>query len=120
MDSNGGSFDRIRGEDSWVGQKVLKGFWIGRGKNKRHTFCSGTVTLVDDDADFPGHRLFEVQYDDGDVECLGPDDIHEILVSTIGWYVTRDCCFMLSLLMLMFSYRDQIVCVFCLLDRNGG
>ena len=118
MDSNGGSFDRIRGEDSWVGQKVRKGFWIGRGKNKRRTFCSGTVTLVDDDADFPGHRLFEVRYDDGDVECLGPDDIHEILVSTIGWYATRDSCFMLSLL--MFSYQHQIVCVFCLFDRNGG
>ena len=74
------SFNRTRGEDSWIGCKVKKGFWVGKGRNKKKTYFEGTVTAVDDDAEHPGHRLFEVRYDDGYVEWVGADEVNEILV----------------------------------------
>ena len=39
----------------------------------------GTVTAVDDDADNPGHRIFEIRYDDGDVSWISAEDTYDIL-----------------------------------------
>ena len=37
------------------------------------------MTAIDQDADNPSHRLFEVSYEDGDVEVLDAGDIFPIL-----------------------------------------
>ena len=73
-------FDRIRGEDSWLGRQVRKKFWIGKGTNRKQVEFSGKVTDIDDDERHPGHRLFEVTYEDGDCEWADAGDIHAILV----------------------------------------
>ena len=79
-ESNGdGSFNRIRGEDSWLGRQVRKKFWVGKGHNRRLKLFYGTVTAIDDDEDNPGHRLFEITYEDGDDECMDPCNTHAIL-----------------------------------------
>ena len=71
----------MQGEDSWIGMRVCKDFWIGKGKNKKRLKFNGLVASVDDDEENNGHRLFEVRYDDGDIEWLPPEDIPDILVS---------------------------------------
>ena len=63
-------FDRIRGEDSWLGRSVRKKFWVGEGENRHQVSFGGQVTDVDEDEQNTGHRLFEVKYEDGDVEWL--------------------------------------------------
>ena len=75
-------FDRIRGEDSWIGRQVRKKFLVGKGRNKRWQLFHGTVTAVDDDEDNPGHRLFQVTYEDGDDEWLDVCNTQEILHAT--------------------------------------
>ena len=72
-------FDAIKGEDSWIGCRVLKKFWIHKHSKRVTKFFRGTVNAVDDDADNPGHRIFEVRFDDGDVEWLSATDTNAIL-----------------------------------------
>lgn len=74
------SFNRMRGEDSWIGCRVKKGFWSGKGRNLKKNYYTGTVTAFDDDEENPGHRLFEVRYDDGDVAWVDAGEVYEILV----------------------------------------
>ena len=33
------------------------------------------MTAIDDDADNPGHRVFEVTHEDGDVECTDAGEV---------------------------------------------
>ena len=70
----------MRGEDEWIGCRVNKGFWSGKGASLKKVYYKGTVTAVDDDAENPGHRIFEVRYDDGDVAWVGADEVWEILM----------------------------------------
>ena len=67
-------YDRMRGEDAWIGRQVQKNFGT-------HGTFMGKVTNVDDDAKFPGHRVFQVRYSDGDSEWLGVDDLVDILLA---------------------------------------
>ena len=78
--SDHSDFDIRRGDDSWIGRELRKKFWTGKGKNRKHATFVGKVTNVDDDADHPGKRLFEVRYDDGDVEWLDAEEINHILI----------------------------------------
>ena len=55
-------FDRIRGEDSWLGRKVIKKFWVGKGKKRHQVSFAGKVTDIDEDEQNAGHRLFEVKW----------------------------------------------------------
>ena len=88
-----GNFDRIRGEDAWIGLKVKKKFWVGKGKNKRQKFFQGTITACDDDEDNPGHRIFQITYDDGDEEWLSVANTHDLLTASKE---TVDMCKLLS------------------------
>ena len=71
------NYDRIRGEDKWIGRRVEKHF-PGHGKFK------GKVTDVDEEVPehggSSGHRIFQVVYDDGDDEWIGVDDLVNILL----------------------------------------
>ena len=78
-DNDNSTFDRIRGEDSWLGRRVLKKFWVGKGKSRHQVLFAGQVTDIDEDEHNPGHRLFEVKYEDGDVEWADAVDISTIL-----------------------------------------
>ena len=63
----------VRGDDSWIGRVVYKKF------GDLGTF-RGTVTDVDDNLSEPGYRVFHVEYEDGDDEWIGPDELINILV----------------------------------------
>lgn len=67
------NFNRLRGEDHWIGRSVEKNFG-GCG------LFRGTVHDVDDHEGFEGHRLFQVVYDDGDDEWLEVDELASILL----------------------------------------
>ena len=67
------NFNRIRGEDHWIGRKIEKDF-PGHGKFK------DTVNAVDDHEGHDDHRVFQVVYDDGDDEWVGVDDLVSILL----------------------------------------
>ena len=87
------AFDRIRGEDSWLGREVCKNFWIGKGKNKKQVLFRCKVTAIDDDEDNEGHRLFEVTYEDGDVEDYDVGDLLSILTPLdSAQVVVNDLC----------------------------
>ena len=75
-------FDRIKGEESWVGCKIKKKFCVGKGKAKRYKFFEGKITAYDDDEENSGHRIFQVTYEDGDEEWLSVDSIHDLLTSS--------------------------------------
>ena len=68
------SANRIRGEDAWIGRKVQANFG-------NHGDFYGVVTAVDDDAQNPGHRLFHVDFEDGDEAWLGVDEVSSILLA---------------------------------------
>ena len=61
------------GEDAWIGRRVKKHF-KGIGS------FMGTVVDIDDWKDHPGHRIFQVKYDDGDSEWLGVDHMLDIFL----------------------------------------
>ena len=65
--------NRMWGEDAWIGRRVQKSF-EGFGSFK------GTVVDADDWEGHPGHRLFQVKYDDGDSAWLGVDSLLDILL----------------------------------------
>lgn len=66
------NYDRIRGEDHWIGRKVKKYF-------EGHGTFNGSVDAVDEDKDENGHRVFHVAYEDGDEEWLEVDELVLIL-----------------------------------------
>ena len=57
----------------------IEKFWIHKHSKRVAKFFRGTVNAVDDDADNPGHRIFEVRFDDGDVDWLSATDTNTIL-----------------------------------------
>ena len=63
-------FDCKRGEDDWVGRRVLKSFG-------EHGNFEGIVYAVDDDKDNEGYRLFLVHYfdDADDPESMWPNEL---------------------------------------------
>ena len=66
------SFNRIRGEDRWIGRKVKKYF-------EGHDNFNGTIDAADEDEDENDHRIFHVVFEDGDDEWMGADELAEIL-----------------------------------------
>ena len=72
-------FNRIRDEDSWIGCRVRKKFWLHSRNKRKANFFLGTVTGTDEDRDNSGHRLFEIRYDDGDVAWISAEETHDIL-----------------------------------------
>ena len=58
-----------------MGREIRKKFWVGKGASRKQVLCKGKVTAIDDDADNPGHRVFEVTYEDGDVECTDAGEV---------------------------------------------
>ena len=66
------NYDRIRGQDSWIGRSVKKYF-------EGHGFFTGTIDAVDDDEENNGHRVFHVVYEDGDDAWVEVDEIVQIL-----------------------------------------
>ena len=66
-------WNRMRGNDEWVGRDVVKNFGeLGDFKGK--------VTDVDEHHGKPGCRLFYVVYDDGDDAWMEPTEVKSILV----------------------------------------
>ena len=63
-------FDCKRGEDNWVGRRVLKSFGD-------HDNFEGIVCAVDDDNDNEDYRLFLVHYfeDPDDTESMWPNEL---------------------------------------------
>ena len=63
-------YDRKRGEDNWVGRRVVKNFG-------EHGDFDGIIYAVDDDNDNKGYRLFCVYYfdDPEDPESMWPDEL---------------------------------------------
>ena len=69
------NYNRIRGEDRWLGRTVRKnfaGFGIFKGK----------IDAVDEDEDVPGHRIFHVVWEDGDDAWIAVDELVDILQRT--------------------------------------
>ena len=65
-------FNRLRGEDHWIGRIVKKKFGA-------HGIFTGKVHDVDDHDGFEVHRIFQVVYTDGDDEWLPVDELVSIL-----------------------------------------
>ena len=66
-------FDRMRGDDAWIGRAVKANF----GELGDYM---GVVTECDEDAKFPGCRVFHVEFEDGDEAWLGVDEVASILL----------------------------------------
>ena len=66
------AFDKKKGEDNWVGRRVVKTFG-------EHGDFDGIVFAVDDDANKPGYRLFAVHYfdDPDDGEEMWPEELFQ-------------------------------------------
>ena len=54
----------VKGDNAWIGCTICREFGD-------HGWFSGRVTDVDDDSKKPGHRVFHVEYEDGDEEWIG-------------------------------------------------
>ena len=66
------NYNRIRGEDRWIGRKVKKHF-EGFG------IFNGIIDAADEDEDVNGHRIFHITYVDGDDEWVAVDELVTIL-----------------------------------------
>ena len=64
------SFDKKKGEDDWVGRRVVKTFG-------HHGDFEGVVYAVDNDKNKSGYRLFAVYYfdDPDDGETMWPEEL---------------------------------------------
>ena len=67
------NYDRIRGEDRWIGRSVKKNF-------EGHGIFTGIIDAVDDQEGHNGHRVFHIVYADGDDEWIGVDEVVEIIL----------------------------------------
>ena len=76
-----------------MGREIHKKFWVGKGTNRKQVLCKGKVTAIDEDADNPGHRLFEVRYEDGDVECTDAGEVAPYLgpFSQVIFFLFYNC-----------------------------
>lgn len=66
------TFDKQKGQDNWVGRRVVKTFGD-------HGDFDGIVFAVDDDANKKGYRLFAVHYfdDPDDGEEMWPEEVFQ-------------------------------------------
>ena len=73
----------VRGDDAWIGRTVAKEFGP-------HGIFKGQVTDVDDNSKKIGWRVFHVEYEDGDDEWMGAEDLINILVVNIVCYLLHN------------------------------
>ena len=61
-----------RGDDAWIGRAVLKKF-------DSFGWFRGRVTETDENISKPGYRVFHVEYEDGDDEWMGAEELIGIM-----------------------------------------
>lgn len=108
------TFDRMRGEDAWLGREVRKKFWIGKGSHRKQVLFKGKVTAIDDDEDNEGHRVFVITYEDGDEEIVAAGDIAPYLGPFESDQVGFSVCYLFVILMRLFCIVYCFLTSLCL------
>lgn len=111
-------FNRLRGEDSWIGRVVKANF----GELGDYM---GVVTECDEDAKFPGCRVFHVEFEDGDEAWLGVDEVASILLAPdfksaapAPAELPEPVCMCVIFILSIFCFTDT--CNVCTLTSNAN